>query len=281
MNKSIYDVNNYLQYNKKRRMYLDDDSEGFIEIGNKRVSQEDSLLISDHPYYDNTKLLLIADGMGGLDKGEVVSNYIAKGMLDWFNNYRFNNDYYELNKSIKYEINNIDDQMRYFFGECGSTIVCALCIKDKTLIVNVGDSRAYIVKDNKLIQVTEDHNLAWDYYKKGIINKDDLRFCINNNLLTSRVGGIKKKLKIDSYILDNYPIDKLFMCSDGVTDYLSDAILEKYLLSHDRLDNKFIDYVMNYKDYCNHTSNILVKESVFGGDDNISAIIKKYKKVLK
>lgn len=282
MNSTKYDVINNLQKDIKRKVYVDNDVIGFIDIGKKRNSQEDSLLILSHPIY-KAQLLLIADGMGGLEHGEIASNIAAREIMNWFCKFNFrSHDINYLSNDYKEKIHYIDELLRCEVSTGGSTIVSAICDDSKTLITNIGDSRCYIYNNHSLIQITEDHNLAWSNFQNGVLSKDDLRYLVDNNLLTSRVGWKKKMLKIDSFIIDNSSYNKLLLCSDGLTDVLPDDTI-KYCLINLSINNaeELIDYINNYNEKDNYYNGTLFKKEINGGDDNMSIIVKNNKRVRK
>ena len=82
MNRCEYDVNSFSQPKTKNIVYKEDNIIGFLEIGNKRKIQEDSLIISHHKDNKKIELLAIADGMGGLVNGDIASNFAKQILLD-------------------------------------------------------------------------------------------------------------------------------------------------------------------------------------------------------
>lgn len=100
--------------------------------------------------------------------------------------------------------------------------MCALIGKNNTIITNVGDSRAYILKDGKITQVTIDDSEAQEKLDEGRIpSKDAVRFYQHNNAITECVG-VGFLNKIHTKVIENSEYDMLLLFSDGVTDYLSD-----------------------------------------------------------
>lgn len=99
-------------------------------------------------------------------------------------------------------------------------------------------------------------------------------------MLTSRLGGEKRKLKIDSFILENNKYEKLLLCSDGVTDILSDRAIKNVLLMENKLQGikKLVDYSLNSIEYKNNVNDKYFNDCLYGGKDNISAIIRKRKR---
>lgn len=281
MNDSRRDVLDQKQKLIKRKIYDNEQNIGIIDIGKKRKTQEDSLLIAGHPIFKNLELLLVADGMGGLSYGEIVSNLVAVEVLKWFENISSKNiEFLNLIREYNIYLHKIDTLIRNKLNGGGSTLVSAIIAPDKTLITSVGDSRCYALNENRLFQINKDHNEAWELFEKHIIEKDDLRFCKNNNLLTSRLGGEKRKLKIDSFILENNKYEKLLLCSDGVTDILSDRAIKNVLLMENKLQGikKLVDYSLNSIEYKNNVNDKYFNDCLYGGKDNISAIIRKRKR---
>ena len=278
MNNSVYDVLNHTQQYGTRKIYTAGDTFGFMDVGKVRKNQEDSLLFVDHPTMSNTELLLVADGVGGVENGEVASNMVAQRVLDWFLKYDFfRKDMDYLVKSYSEHINYIDDLLRSSVPDGCSTLVSVILHGDKTLVTNVGDSRCYIYDGTILEQITEDHNYAWDCYKRGLISKDDLRFCIGSNLLASKIGGKNKVLKADSFVIDTALYNKLFLCSDGVSDVLSSDAIKCGIINYDNAE-AFLDYILNYNEKRENYNKLLIKDEVAGGTDNVSAIVRTIKR---
>ncbi|MBQ9018732.1 MAG: serine/threonine-protein phosphatase [Bacilli bacterium] len=196
------------------------------DIGRIRDKNEDAVLSINHPKNKNIKLLIVADGMGGKEKGEVASNYVTMYLHKWFigKDLKTLNDNNKvinlLNKYIKTLNTNLIK--KYGQDKLGTTLTLALVNKTNTLIFNVGDSRCYIYKEKKLIQVTEDDSDVWMYHKYGGVKKDYLRFFSNNNVITACIGICNELCKISTTVINN-DYDMIFLLTDGVTDIITDA----------------------------------------------------------
>ena len=162
------------------------------DIGLIREKNEDATLSVTHPKDKNIKLLIVADGMGGKEKGEIAANYVILCIHKWFINKDIkvldNNDKVIelLTKYIKTLNKNLIK--KYGRDTLGTTLTLALINKNNTIVFNVGDSRCYIYKNRNLIQVTEDDSDVWMYHKFGGVKKDYLRFFSNNNVITACIG---------------------------------------------------------------------------------------------
>lgn len=275
MNSTEYDVRNNLQCQFDQKIYRKNNTIGFIDKGALRHKQEDSLLILKHRSMDFIQLFLIADGMGGLENGALASNQSANSIINWFSSFDFEKrDFDYMEKSFREKLQETDYYVRKECNGGGTTITCAITHLYKTLVTNVGDSRCYIYDGSTIQQITEDQNLAWKYYKENLIEKDDLRYCENNNLLTSRIGCKEKIIDINSYTIDNSSYSKILLCSDGLTDVITDMDIKEYLMDSERIDvESFLRYINNYYEKKDSISNILKRKEIIGGKDNISGII--------
>jgi protein phosphatase len=207
------------------------------DIGLIRSNNEDASLTLKHPKDENIKLLVVADGMGGKAYGEIASNYTVDTINKWF----IKKKVIDLNNTelIKLELNklilNINKNLikKYGVNTLGTTLTMSLINENETIILNVGDSRAYIYKRRRLIQVTEDSSDVWLYYKYNYVRKDDLRYFVNNNIINSCIGLSKSLCNIDTYIIPNN-YDMLLLFTDGVTDLITDKKILKLIRTKDK-----------------------------------------------
>lgn len=195
-------------------------------IGLIREKNEDAVLAITHPSDKNIKMLVVADGMGGREYGEVASNYVADSLEKWFQKKEIKvlKDLEKTCVLLTKYIKTLNSNLIKKYGEdkLGTTLTLALIANNKTLLLNVGDSRGYIYKGKKLIQVTEDDSDVWMYYKYGEVKKDDLRYFSNNNIITACIGICKDLCRVSSIIIDN-DYDMLALFTDGVTDLITDS----------------------------------------------------------
>lgn len=202
------------------------------DIGLIREKNEDAVLSTTHPRNNNIKLLIVADGMGGRKDGEIAANYVVSSLNRWF----YNKDIETLNNSEKVEkllnkyIKTLNTNLIKKYGEdqLGTTLTLALINQKNTIIVNIGDSRAYIYKKSKLIQITEDDSDVWMYYKYGGVKKDYLRFFCNNNIISACIGICNELCKISSIIIKN-DYDIILLLTDGVTDNITDKKIKQII----------------------------------------------------
>lgn len=253
------------------------------DIGRIREKNEDAVLSIKHPKNKNIKLLIVADGMGGKEKGEIAANYVTLYLHRWFINKDIsilndNNKVIDLlNKYIKTLNKNLIK--KYGRDKLGTTLTLALVNKNNTIIFNVGDSRAYIYKNKKLIQVTEDDSDVWMYHKFGGVKKDYLRFFSNNNVITACIGICDELCNISTTIIENN-YDMIFLLTDGVTDIITDSKIRTLIRKTPRenllssIINEAVNVDQNLKIPLSlkrkYTANYIVP---FKGRDNASGVI--------
>lgn len=201
------------------------------DTGLIRNNNEDSVVTITHPANSTLKLLAVADGVGGRESGEVASNFAIQTLEKWFTNLPVEtiNNTKKLSKyltNIIYCINNCLYVIRSYRKGCATTLTCAIINHKKTVIANVGDSRAYIVKKDSLEQITKDDSVVWTYYEQGELTKEELRFHKEGSLITKCIGT-DYGTKPDITILDNSAYHGILLFTDGVTDCLSDSKIEK------------------------------------------------------
>lgn len=201
-------------------------------VGLIREKNEDAALAITHKKNKNYKLLVVADGMGGRDHGEIAANYVTDSLEKWFQNKEIKelNDIERVSEILTKYIKTLNSNLIKKYGEdkLGTTLTLALVNKKQTLLINIGDSRGYIYKNRRLIQVTEDDSDVWMYYKYGEVKKDDLRYFSNNNIVTACIGICKELCVVSTTIIDN-DYEVLILLSDGVTDIITDSKIKSLI----------------------------------------------------
>ena len=253
------------------------------DIGLIRKKNEDSALAIKHNKNQNIKLLIIADGMGGREHGEIASNYVVDSIEKWFQKKEIKvlNDTELIKRLLSRYIKTLNSNLIKKYGEdsLGTTLTLALITRKNTLILNIGDSRAYIYKDKELNQITEDDSDVWMYYKYGAVKKDDLRYFSNNNIITACIGICKELCTISSYIIDNN-YELILLVSDGVSDLITDqkikSIIKKTKKENilEKLINEAVNVDQNLKIPIRLKRKYLANYIVpFKGRDNASGAI--------
>ena len=265
-----------LTFIKEGDVALGADLTASTRIGKYRENQEDAVALLKN---DRLKMMIVSDGMGGCESGELASHIIIDRLGQWFSslNTEFVNSCYEntiiIQQALDRIIKDISDEVTIETNkQGGATLVCAIIGKNNTLIANVGDSRACILKDGILEQITKDDALVQDLYDKGIIpSKDAMRFHKASNGIFASIGrieGLEDEELVPHYIeLKNVDYDMLLLFSDGVTDCLSEEEIAVICKTSDRKEiAQFITKVATRK-------NSRAPKEV-NGDPNYKTIIK-------
>lgn len=208
--------------------------------GMKRSKNQDSYFIP--PKAQNTTqkgwFFALADGVGGYAAGDVASqvccemlgrDYYAESEIDSIPHW-LNDEIIKINSRIM-EMGKQEETKHL------ATTVVSLLIKDELAYLNnVGDSRIYRYKKDKLSQITEDHSVVWEYYIRNIITKDEIIHSRNKHLLTEAIG-LNRYPRINSYFL-TLPTEFCFLlCSDGLTDVVTDGQIENVMREYsDEID---------------------------------------------
>lgn len=195
------------------------------DIGLRREENQDAVRCE---YFGHNVLAVVCDGMGGERAGKEASN-IAIG--EFFQ--RFSEGYSEsldedgirklLISSISAANSVIYTRARLDFKNfgMGTTCVAAFITADTAFVANVGDSRAYLIADSGLHQITTDHNVASLLYEQGKITEAEMAVHPQKHMLT-RAVGVEKTVLTDTFILTYENKISLLLCSDGLSGYCSD-----------------------------------------------------------
>ncbi|MFR1707817.1 MAG: Stp1/IreP family PP2C-type Ser/Thr phosphatase [Clostridium sp.] len=228
------------------------------DVGNKRNFNEDSV-----GYYEGEDfgIFIIADGMGGHNAGEVASKIARDTVMEYVINHR-NDDSQEeiLNEAILIANRKIyrEGLLNEGCNGMGTTLVGAFLRGNNLTIVNIGDSRGYVLKKGGLFKVTRDHSLVQELLDNGTITSEEAINHPNKNVIT-RALGTNPVVKADYYNIDIREVSKVILCSDGLTNEVSEEEISKVL----------------QRDSENQCLELINMSKMNGGRDNISIIIFK------
>ncbi|MGC8739429.1 MAG: Stp1/IreP family PP2C-type Ser/Thr phosphatase [Candidatus Hydrogenedens sp.] len=233
------------------------------DIGNRRTNNEDHCLFSkanDADCYERLGILTaVADGMGGAVAGEHASKMAVTLLSDYYFSSEGNNIPVILLNSIQKineDIFNLSENNPSYFG-LGTTISALVIHGNVGYVAQVGDSRVYLYRNGYPVkQITEDHSIVAEQLKEGLINEEEARNHMLKNLIT-RALGIKETVETDLYAFTIKTGDTLLLCSDGLSNMITEEQLQKGLSSEKLVEglNSLID--------------IAIQE---GAPDNITAV---------
>lgn len=193
------------------------------DIGKNREKNQDAYYMS---LEENFPLYLVADGMGGHRSGEVASTMamdIIKNEFLLSKNHLTNEE--NILKTIKESIEKANTRI-YLKSkeseECngmGTTMTLGYIFNGKVFIGHVGDSRAYLIRDKEINQITEDHSYVNELLKLGSITPEEAENHPKKNMITRAVGS-SSKINMDLIVKEYEKDDILLLCSDGLFNML-------------------------------------------------------------
>ena len=205
-------------------------SSSVSHVGHVRRHNEDSYL--EKP---TSGLWVIADGMGGHEAGDFASQLIVE-TLDGLETRPDSESFTEEIKSALYSVNTHLIQLGEKHDRInGSTAVAMMINGHQCDYLWAGDSRLYLLRDNKLTQLTRDHSQAEIYVDLGMLTREEASQHVSSNLLT-RCIGTDDDLKLDSGACDLTHGDRFLLSSDGLDKHVAHEDIEKTLNDHERDD---------------------------------------------
>ena len=228
-------------------------SAGVTDTGRRRRQNEDS-------FVHEPPIFAIADGMGGAQAGEVASR-LAAAVLEEADGTRPSGEarvtelIQEANRRV-YERSNEDAAV----SGMGTTMTVALLDDASGTVTfgHVGDSRAYLVRDGELQQLTDDHTLVNELLKSGKLSPEEAVVHPQRSVIT-RALGTEADVDVDTFTIEARPGDVFLLCSDGLSSMLSDG----EILGLVRSGNGDLDAALR---------GLIQAANTSGGDDNITVV---------
>lgn len=242
---------------------------GKTDIGRRRKNNQDTFRILKR---DNLIIAVVCDGMGGAAGGGVASNIAADTFISSIKILLNTVELEELDDNQRVDLlvragrdANIavyKDANEYADLEgMGTTLVACMVYDEKLYIVNAGDSRLYVSKGRgnsaKLFQITKDHSLVQELFEQGRITAAEVQSHPYKNYIL-RALGIEEEISFDYFIVED-DFDVVLLCSDGLTNFVSETELMKTLSS-----------VMSASE---KVELLVDRANENGGGDNITAVV--------
>jgi len=200
-----------------------------VEVGSAsrvggRDHNEDAVLVAPIGPGNNAYLLAVADGMGGHEGGEIASRLAVETLRQHFSDGVPDDVALELKRAFREANERIwtEGGSESADRHMGTTLVAAVVNGAYLTIANVGDSRAYLVRGNQVLQITQDHSLVAEQVERGELEAGSERQSAQRNVLTAAVGTTERlDRKLPAiYELTLLPEDRLLLCSDGFYDVI-------------------------------------------------------------
>ncbi len=231
------------------------------DIGIKRTSNQDSFAYGN--LSDSVAWAVVCDGMGGAAGGNVASSTAVKIISERITNlYRENMSFNSIKNMLSSAIAaaniSVYDQSladNSLFG-MGTTVVVTLISGNLAYFAHAGDSRAYIIHENNIQQITKDHSIVQTMIDSGEITQEEANIDPRKNIIT-RALGISGELRVD--FCEEY-IDKgdaVILCTDGLTNFVTD----------ENIKNIYYEY-----EFDNFATKLVETANKNGGGDNITIV---------
>lgn len=232
------------------------------DVGQKRNENQDS--VKSDFIDDNISITVVCDGMGGAKSGGVASDVavtnIFNRVMSGFRSDADDNSIRNLMLSSVHAANTIvyeKSKEDIDKNGMGTTCVAALVCNKHCYVVSVGDSRAYMLTDNGITQITTDHTYVQALYDQGLITKEEQKNHKLRNVIT-RALGVEADVEVDYFELEPEGNFTLLLCSDGLSNYCCEEKLYDFVYGKN-LDKAASDLI----DYANEQ----------GGSDNITVAL--------
>lgn len=229
------------------------------DTGKLREHNEDSVVVVENS--SKECLLVVADGMGGHNAGEVASSIAVSHIGKRFKDSSTIGNKEDAAAWLQEVVNEINvliykhtDQNPSSVG-MGTTLVVSIVTKEYTIIGNIGDSSGYVIRNEKLYKITTDHTLVNLLVKSGELTEEEAAHHPRKNVLMKALGAAKI-VEMDMFDIDK-DIDAVFLCSDGLTNMLNNSQIEKVLLNTELTIEEKVQ-------------KLIFKANNRGGNDNIS-----------
>lgn len=229
----------------------------------RRNNNEDSFF-----KYRNDKLYggLVADGMGGHNKGDVASKLAADIIKDYImSHFKADMDSFDVSELMRTAVVKANDkiyQMSVKNPICqgmGTTVTMAMVFEKWLITAHVGDSRAYVVNDKGIEKITRDHSYVSELLERGVISEEEAKRHPKRNCITRAVGS-ERSIMVDINVR-NYSGETVILCSDGLWAYVE--------------DEKIYEFIKNNNDIEQAAEQIVEMAILNDSSDNITAVIFK------
>ena len=231
------------------------------DIGNHRESNQDTYDCGIFETGDSW--VVVCDGMGGVSGGQIaselcvekVSSAIKRGYRENLSVKAAQNLLLSAIAASNSIVHNKAQEEPQYHG-MGTTIVAAIIIKNIVVIAHVGDSRAYILSDKTVKQITKDHSLVQLMIDNGKITADEAKNHPDKNIIT-RAVGVVNFVDVEFDVCDVNSGEKLLVCTDGLSGSVS--------------DEEMINIINEYSD--SSAEKLVEKALENGSRDNITVVV--------
>jgi PPM family protein phosphatase len=242
---------------------------GETDVGRKRDHNEDNLYLPT-----DERFAIVADGMGGHASGEVASQIAVESVVAHFKGTAEESAMtwpFKVDRGNRQEVNRLilgiklanlkvfeaaqrDEKLHGM----GTTLVSIFFLDDCAIIGHVGDSRCYRIRDEEIVQITEDHSLLNDYLKMKRLTPGEASNFAQKNVIV-RALGMKESVQVDIFTETPRLGDIYVLCTDGLSGMISDDEIRTIARAEAELDKA--------------CEKLIAAANANGGVDNITVVL--------
>ena len=224
---------------------------GGTSPGRKRIRNEDAF-VRDPP------LFAVADGMGGAQAGELASGLAADALRERSRGAATEERLAELLREANRRVYARASEDAAASG-MGTTVTVALVEGDRVLFGHVGDSRAYLIREGELSQITDDHSLVAELVRSGRLSPEEAEVHPQRSVIT-RALGTDSEVEVDTFSIAARPGDLFLICSDGLSSMVDDRTI--------------LEVAERYRNNLDEAARaLLAAANLAGGEDNITVVL--------
>jgi len=236
------------------------------DIGKVRLVNEDRAAVQ--PELNGLGLAIVADGMGGHQAGDLASQMAVETIQAELQSIHGNMPVSECKEALRAAIERANENIYEFASQrenyygMGTTVVVTLASRELLMIGHIGDSRAYKINADGVLQLTEDHSLVNELVRNGQITPEEAEHHPRRNVLT-RALGTEPGVEVDLHEYAWQKGDTILLCTDGLSG-LVDA-------------QRIGDIVRSHADIEQAAQALIDSALDAGGDDNVTVILLAHK----
>ena len=201
---------------------------GLTDKGRLRRQNQDFLFASDVPVGGLPNLFMVADGMGGHNAGEVASEVAVNEMLERLREEENPEPVAALSDAVAFANAKVYEEAGSDPAKAGmgTTLVCAVLRGRHLTVLNIGDSRLYLAGSDSIRQISRDHSVVEELIRRGALSEEEAQFHRDRHKITRAVGA-ESTVRPDFFEVEltGSPEEAILLCSDGLTNELSDEEL--------------------------------------------------------
>ena len=232
---------------------------GMTDVGKARSMNQDMFFCSDSSVGSLKNLYIVADGMGGHNAGDFASRYTIENIVRLLESStnpflisKIDTSIHQVNRML---VRQADENLEMW--GMGTTLVLATIEDNVLYVANVGDSRLYVAS-HEMCQITRDHSYVEEMVSMGKMTRDSDEYRLRKNIITRAIGS-PSGVTVDYFEIELSHGNQVILCSDGLTNMVSDAEIFQVVSREISLQSK--------------CEKLIEAANRNGGQDNISVVI--------